>query len=130
MVNGLSRVCYGARMNRRNFIGGLLSAVAGFSILPAATTHGRIWRAARPELQVPASFEVVESFEDFEGFLYNRKETLSLAGLPAMPAFGSVVTISHFEGALSRFNGEWMSEGGGKLVRWPIHPHAAPYSLD
>lgn len=31
-------------MNRRNFIGGMLAATAGFSILPGS---GRIWKAKR-----------------------------------------------------------------------------------
>lgn len=34
-------------MNRRNFLGTLLSATAGFSILPGA---GRLWKAQRPVL--------------------------------------------------------------------------------
>lgn len=34
-------------MNRRNFIRGLLTAAAGFTILPPATTYERIWRARR-----------------------------------------------------------------------------------
>lgn len=34
-------------MNRRNFLRGLLTAAAGFTILPPATTYERIWRARR-----------------------------------------------------------------------------------
>src|SRR5437660_7523133 len=34
-------------VNRRNFIGGMLTALAGFSILPPAQTYGRVWRAER-----------------------------------------------------------------------------------
>lgn len=34
-------------MNRRSFIGNLASALAGFAILPPATTYERIWRATR-----------------------------------------------------------------------------------
>lgn len=37
-------------MNRRNFIRGLLTAAAGFTILPPATTYSRIWRAQRPDI--------------------------------------------------------------------------------
>lgn len=32
-------------MNRRSFLTALGKAVAGFSILPPATTYGRVWRA-------------------------------------------------------------------------------------
>lgn len=32
-------------MNRRNFFNTLASAVAGFTVLPPATTYSRIWRA-------------------------------------------------------------------------------------
>lgn len=32
---------------RRNFFKTLLTAAAGFAILPPATTYGRIWRAER-----------------------------------------------------------------------------------
>lgn len=39
-------------MNRRNFISGVLAAAAGFAILPAATTYGRIWKPAK-ELWIP-----------------------------------------------------------------------------
>lgn len=34
-------------MKRRNFIGSLLAIGAGFSILPPATTYGRIWTAEK-----------------------------------------------------------------------------------
>jgi hypothetical protein len=34
-------------MNRRSFFKTLSAATAGFTILPAATTYGRIWRAER-----------------------------------------------------------------------------------
>lgn len=34
-------------MNRRNFIRGLVTAVAGFTILPPATTYSRIWRVQK-----------------------------------------------------------------------------------
>lgn len=35
-------------MNRRRFIGNLAGALAGFAILPPATTYHRVWRASRP----------------------------------------------------------------------------------
>lgn len=35
-------------MNRRSFIGNLAGALAGFAVLPPATTYGRVWRATRP----------------------------------------------------------------------------------
>lgn len=35
-------------MNRRSFIGNLAGALAGFAVLPPATTYERIWRATRP----------------------------------------------------------------------------------
>lgn len=35
-------------MNRRGFIGGISAALAGFSILPAATTYTRLWKAVKP----------------------------------------------------------------------------------
>lgn len=35
-------------MNRRNFIGNLLAATAGFAIPPPATTYSRVWRAVHP----------------------------------------------------------------------------------
>jgi hypothetical protein len=34
-------------MNRRSFFKTLAAATAGFTILPAATTYGRIWRVER-----------------------------------------------------------------------------------
>jgi len=34
-------------MNRRSFFSTLAAATAGFTILPAATTYGRIWRAEK-----------------------------------------------------------------------------------
>lgn len=34
-------------MNRRNFLGKLLVAGAGFAVLPPATTYSRIWKAQR-----------------------------------------------------------------------------------
>jgi hypothetical protein len=34
-------------MNRRSFIGGFAASLAGFTILPAATTYGRCWKAVR-----------------------------------------------------------------------------------
>lgn len=34
-------------MNRRSFLETLAKASAGFTILPAATTYGRVWRAQR-----------------------------------------------------------------------------------
>ena len=34
-------------MNRRGFFSTLAKAAAGFTILPAATTYGRIWRVQR-----------------------------------------------------------------------------------
>lgn len=37
-------------MNRRRFIGNFAAALAGFAVLPPATTYGRVWRATR---QVP-----------------------------------------------------------------------------
>lgn len=37
-------------MNRRSFLETLAKAAAGFTILPAATTYGRVWRAQRPAL--------------------------------------------------------------------------------
>jgi len=36
--------------NRRNFIGNLLAAGAGFMILPPAA-NGRVWKATRPAIQ-------------------------------------------------------------------------------
>lgn len=36
-------------MNRRSFFSTLSAAVAGFAILPPATTYHRIWRTTRPE---------------------------------------------------------------------------------
>lgn len=35
-------------MNRRLFIGNLAGALAGFAVLPPATTYERIWQATRP----------------------------------------------------------------------------------
>lgn len=35
-------------MNRRGFFGAIGAAVAGFSILPAATTYTRLWKAVKP----------------------------------------------------------------------------------
>lgn len=41
-------------INRRNFIKSLLTATAGFNILPPATTYDRIWRATpQPILITP-----------------------------------------------------------------------------
>ncbi len=37
--------------DRRSFFKTLATAVAGFSILPPATTYARVWRASRPALQ-------------------------------------------------------------------------------
>lgn len=34
-------------MNRRDFIRGFAGALAGFTILPAATTYERLWKAER-----------------------------------------------------------------------------------
>lgn len=34
-------------MNRRGFLGTLGKVVAGFTILPPATTYNRIWRATK-----------------------------------------------------------------------------------
>lgn len=34
-------------MNRRRFIGNFAAALAGFAVLPPATTYERIWRATR-----------------------------------------------------------------------------------
>ncbi len=106
-------------MNRRNFINGMLSAVAGFSILPPAETYGRVWRAARPYSITESSYEVHS--DGVSLWRYGVKDELSLRVLPGIPApaFGSVVTIKNFDGAMSRFNGEWISEGNGKLARWP-----------
>lgn len=38
-------------MNRRNFFSTLATAVAGFTILPPATTYTRIWKATRPVIR-------------------------------------------------------------------------------
>lgn len=35
-------------MNRRSFIGGFAAALAGFAVLPPATTYTRLWKAVRP----------------------------------------------------------------------------------
>lgn len=35
-------------MNRRRFIGNFAAALAGFAVLPPATTYERVWRATRP----------------------------------------------------------------------------------
>ena len=49
VVPGLETV-----MNRRNFFSTLAKATAGFMILPAATTYGRVWRAERAPLDLDA----------------------------------------------------------------------------
>lgn len=38
-------------MNRRHFLRSIAGAVAGFTILPPATTYSRIWKATRPVLK-------------------------------------------------------------------------------
>lgn len=40
-------------MNRRSFIGNLAGALAGFAVLPPATTYERIWRVQRPIILDP-----------------------------------------------------------------------------
>jgi len=40
-------------MNRRAFISGAAKALAGFSILPAATTYTRLWKAVVDPRQIP-----------------------------------------------------------------------------
>jgi hypothetical protein len=44
--------------NRRSFLRNIAGAVAGFAILPPATTYARIWRAARPA-PVPVTYTVI-----------------------------------------------------------------------
>jgi len=35
-------------MNRRSFLSSIATAVAGFTVLPPATTYDRVWKATRP----------------------------------------------------------------------------------
>lgn len=39
-------------MNRRSFIGSLAGALAGFAVLPPATTYARVWAATRKPVWV------------------------------------------------------------------------------
>lgn len=52
-------------MNRRSFMRTLAGAVAGFTVLPPATTYERVWRVARPQL-VEMAFQPVK----FAGLWY------------------------------------------------------------
>ncbi|PYJ09828.1 MAG: hypothetical protein DMF06_08790 [Verrucomicrobia bacterium] len=88
-------------MNRRNFINGLLSAVAGFSILPPAETYGR--RVTKPEAVCLG-----------DGL---TADTSVLILLQPWPLIGSIVTSSGFQHP--GFNGEWLHVGGGKCIKWP-----------
>ena len=88
-------------MNRRNFIGGMLTAMAGFLILPPAETYGRIWRVTKPE--------VIYRSDDLTG---NNELILS----PPFPVIVGVVTSSGFE--LPCFNGEWVHVGGGRCLKF------------
>ena len=76
-------------MDRRNFIGGMLAAFAGFTILPPATTYGRIWRAAKPEV------------------IHNAAKLL-LRG-PPFPLLGAIVSARGIE---------WIHIGGGYCLPW------------
>jgi len=78
-------------LNRRNFINGLLSAVAGFSILPPA-----------------------EAVCLGDGL---TADTSVLILLQPWPLIGSIVTSSGFQHP--GFNGEWLHVGGGKCIKWP-----------
>lgn len=50
--------------NRRNFFRTLATAVAGFAILPPATTYSRVWKATRQPLINP-EFTAAEYEIDF-----------------------------------------------------------------
>jgi|SRR5947207_4353857 len=89
--------CFDESMNRRNFIGGLLSAVAGFSILPPAETYSRIWRAVKPER------------------LFLPKLEMQLK--PPFPLVGAVVSTSCFD--YPNFNGAWIHMGNGRCLKVP-----------
>lgn len=58
-------------MQRRDFFRTLATAVAGFTILPPATTYGRIWKARRfvlnPEYDVKAQYEMIYDVRNFTG---------------------------------------------------------------
>lgn len=41
-------------MNRRDFIGTALKGIGLFTILPAATTYTRLWKAISPKIPMPA----------------------------------------------------------------------------
>lgn len=66
-------------MNRRGFIQGLAGALAGFAILPAATTYTRLWKAVvipkiNPEwLSAPYEISFVGSGRLFP--VWERKPT-------------------------------------------------------
>lgn len=54
-------------MNRRHFLRSIAGAVAGFTILPPATTYSRIWKATRPAIKYQGTligvWEMMQSCE-------------------------------------------------------------------
>jgi len=57
---------------RRNFFATLAKAAAGFTILPAATTYSRVWRAQR--VVEPVACAVYVNLNDFAGvWVWNAK---------------------------------------------------------
>lgn len=62
-------------MNRRNFFKKLAVATAGFSILPAATTYERVWKAVRQPMWIPNPDYVTAPYETL--FFYVDLESVN-----------------------------------------------------
>lgn len=72
-------------MNRRSFLGKLSAAVAGFAILPPATTYSRIWKAQKaiPAQLVPYWIQTKRVTVCYDAE-YARACTLTHASIRAM----------------------------------------------
>jgi hypothetical protein len=77
-------------LNRRNFIGNLLAATAGFAILPAAKTHSRIWVPDRQVIPV-----TVQSIWQTHRITYNH-DAHPVMEWPFRPSkLGEITTVGN-----------------------------------
>lgn len=88
-------------MNRRSFFGTIATALAGFSVLPAATTYTRLWKATRltgpiinPEWET-THYEV--AWVRFDGELINLPMPYRLAVPPPWDIWGKEQFITWVE---------------------------------
>jgi hypothetical protein len=61
-------------MNRRHFLSSLATAVAGFTILPPATTYQRVWKVSKPKLWVIDWSVIPRTQPTIYDFLLSRRQ--------------------------------------------------------